>query len=258
MILILTIVTGLIAGRLVLWIANRISERFELMREQSIKNSSLDNSWSEREQVSCNNLLPENELHKIPNKVRTNVFLTELVTGALFGALFLRFGLSWSFAVYCLFFFALISIFIIDLKMMVIPDLISLSALVIGFGASFLGILPGVNWTASLAGIIFGIAILYVPAKIYEVAKGSSGLGGGDVKLLAMIGSFVSVQGVIFTLFLGALTGLLVSTAKILLSKSGSKDPIPFGPYLASAAIFYVLEGSGLIANLLTNKVLFF
>ncbi len=258
MILIFIFVTGFIAGRLVLLVANRISERFELMSKQYIKNASLDDSSSMRGKVSANNPLAKNELHKIPNKVRTNVFLTELVTGALFGALFLRFGLSWSFAVYCLFFFALISIFIIDLEMMVIPDLISLSALVVGFGASFLGILPGVNWPASLAGIIFGIAILYVPAKIYEVAKGSSGLGGGDVKLLAMIGSFVSVQGVIFTLFFGAFTGLLVSTAKILLSKSGSKDPIPFGPYLVSAAIFYVLEGSGLIANFLTNKTLFF
>ncbi len=183
--------------------------------------------------------------------------LTEIVTASLTLALFVKFSLSLTFFAYLFFFAGLIAIFRIDHATMRIPDLVSLPWMVSGFAASSIGLLPNVSWKDSLAGIVLGLVILYVPAKIYESLKRTQGLGGGDVKLLGMIGAFTASTGVIFTLFIGALTGYLVAGALIFLRRLKDSDPIPFGPYLVSAAILYSLAGTEITKKLFELKLLF-
>ena len=180
--------------------------------------------------------------------------IAELFSGALTVILFFKFGPTGIFLLYLVLFIGLIAIFRIDQDMMVIPDLLSLPLLGLGFFASVLGAIPGVSWTDSFLGISIGLAILYAPAKIFEYTKGVAGLGGGDIKLLAMVGAWTSAQGVIFTLFFAALTGFLMSLISVTLHKKSASEPIPFGPYLASTAMIYILFGVGLVEKLIRFK----
>lgn len=177
--------------------------------------------------------------------------IAELFSGALTIILYLKFGTSEIFFLYLVLFVGLIAIFRVDQDMMVIPDLLSLPLLGLGFVASLVGVIPHVSWMDSLLGITMGVVILYAPAKIFEYAKGVAGLGGGDIKLLAMIGAWTSVEGVIFTLFFAALAGFVMSLVPMLVNRANVSEPIPFGPYLVSAAMIYILFGSGLVDKLM-------
>jgi leader peptidase (prepilin peptidase)/N-methyltransferase len=72
-------------------------------------------------------------------------------------------------------------------------------------------------------------------------------MGGGDIKLIAMIGAFLGWQGALFTIFSGALLGSLVGGTLMLLGRKGRKDKVPFGPFLSSGAILFMLCGDDLI-----------
>jgi leader peptidase (prepilin peptidase)/N-methyltransferase len=95
---------------------------------------------------------------------------------------------------------------------------------------------------ASLSGLLTGGILFYLIAVI---SKG--GMGGGDIKLIAMIGAFLGWQGVLFTTFSGALLGSLVGIILMLLGKKGRKDKVPFGPFLSCGAILFILAGDDLI-----------
>jgi leader peptidase (prepilin peptidase) / N-methyltransferase len=77
------------------------------------------------------------------------------------------------------------------------------------------------------------------------VSKGS--MGGGDIKLIAMIGAFLGWQGAFFTILSGALLGSLVGVTLMVLGKKGRKDKVPFGPFLSIGAILFILWGDDLI-----------
>jgi leader peptidase (prepilin peptidase)/N-methyltransferase len=79
--------------------------------------------------------------------------------------------------------------------------------------------------------------------------KGKDGLGGGDIKLFAMIGSFTGAHGVLFTIFLASLTGYLFGAARTFFQRISSDASIPFGPFISSAAIIYILWGKTVIDN---------
>lgn len=172
----------------------------------------------------------------------------ELLTALLFLALYLKWGLTSATGIFALFTAALVAIFWIDLDHMIIPDAISLNCIPIGLAAAILGLIPGVDWKYSLVGTILGGAVLYVPAVIYERIRGTEGLGGGDVKLLAMIGAFTGPYGVIFVLFLSSTVGSLFGLAGMAALKTESTAPIPFGPFLSAAAVTYLFAGPEVIA----------
>lgn len=173
--------------------------------------------------------------------------LIELLTALLFLALYLKWGLIPATGVFFVFTAALIAIFWIDLEHMIIPDAISLNCIPIGVSAAVLGLLPGMDWKYSLVGTIMGAAVLYVPAVIYERIRGMEGLGGGDVKLLAMIGAFIGPYGVMFVLFLSSTLGSLFGLAGMAALKTESTAPIPFGPFLSAAAVVYLFVGPEII-----------
>ena len=171
----------------------------------------------------------------------------EFLTACLCLALYLKLGLTVEFGVFLFFSAAMLAIFWIDLDYMIIPDVISLSGIVIGVAAAFAGYIPGVNWKLSILGAFLGAVVLYVPAIIYEKVRGIEGLGGGDVKLLAMIGAFTGPYGVIFVLFCSSLLGSIGALISMSVKRIESTTPIPFGPFLTAASVFYVFAGREII-----------
>lgn len=171
--------------------------------------------------------------------------LVELLNGVLTLFLFLRFGPTFAFAVLFLLCSALVVITFIDIEHQIIPDEISLSGIVVGFVLSFF--LKGHTWLNSLLGILLGGGSLLLVAYIYQRLTGKDGMGGGDIKLLAMMGAFLGWKSIPFIIFASSLVGSLVGITIMLLKKKDSKLAIPFGPYLAFAAVLYIFYGKPLI-----------
>lgn len=176
--------------------------------------------------------------------------LVEFLNGLLTLALFLRFGPTFSFLVFFLFCSALVVITFIDLEHQIIPDEISLPGILLGFLFSFF--LPGHTWLNSLIGILLGGGSLLLVASGYHWLTGKEGMGGGDIKLLAMMGAFLGWKAIPFIIFASSLVGSVVGLSLMLIKKKDSKLAIPFGPYLAFAAILYIFYGRPLIHWYLT------
>jgi len=132
------------------------------------------------------------------------------------------------------FFSILVPVAFIDIDHRIIPDELSLGGLAAGLALAFL---PGGDWRGSLAGAALGGGVLYATAALYEKATGREGMGGGDVKLLAMIGAFLGWRGALLTLFLGSLLGVAGGVCAMRKGRDGLKTAIPFGPYLCVAAL---------------------
>lgn len=171
--------------------------------------------------------------------------LVEGLTGLLFVAVLAERGLGGPALLGCVFVAALVVVTFIDLDHQIIPDEISLPGILVGLGAALAGWGPSI--LDSLLGVVLGGGILWGVAAGYEWLRGEEGMGGGDIKLLAMIGAFLGWQAVFVTLLLGSLTGAVVGGARILLARAGSADPIPFGPFLAFGALIAMFFGEGLI-----------
>ena len=171
--------------------------------------------------------------------------LVELLNGLLTLAIFYRFGLSITFVALFLFCSSLVVITFIDIEHQIIPDEISLSGIVIGFIFSFF--LPWQTWLNSLLGILLGGGSLLLVAYGYQWLTGKEGMGGGDIKLLAMMGAFLGWKSIPFIIFASSLVGSILGITIMLIQKKDSKLAIPFGPYLAFGAILYIFYGRQLI-----------
>jgi leader peptidase (prepilin peptidase)/N-methyltransferase len=168
------------------------------------------------------------------------------LNGALSLALFLKFGPSLVFTILFLFCSAQVVIIFIDLEHRIIPDVITLPGIVVGFAFSFL--IPHFGWLSSLTGILAGGGSLLLVAYLYQAVAKRDGLGGGDIKLLAMMGAFFGWQAVLFIIFVASLTGSVIGITLMLVQKKDATLAIPFGPFLASAALLYIFSGTTIIA----------
>jgi leader peptidase (prepilin peptidase) / N-methyltransferase len=177
----------------------------------------------------------------------------EFISGCLSLGLYYKFGFSPDYLIFLAFCGSMVVVFWIDLDHMIIPNIISLGGLIVGIAASIFGIIPEVTWKMSVIGVLFGGLVLYIPAVVYERIRGIEGLGGGDIKLLAMIGAFCGPYGVLFVLLVSSLIGSLAGILHILFRGGSSTSHIPYGPFLASAAIFYVFAGEPLIQIFLSS-----
>ncbi len=169
----------------------------------------------------------------------------EAMTGVLFTLVVWHFGLTPIAAVDAIFVAALVAITFIDLDHQIIPDVISLPGIGLGVLCALLGYGPSV-W-ASLAGAVLGGGLLAGVAVGYYALTGREGMGGGDVKLLAMIGAFLGWKAVLVTVVLGSLTGAIVGLVFIRVSGADARAPIPFGPFLAGGAVCALFVGDPLI-----------
>jgi leader peptidase (prepilin peptidase)/N-methyltransferase len=140
---------------------------------------------------------------------------------------------------------ALIVITFIDLDHQIIPDAVSLPGIGVGLAAAI--ILGSPSWTASLAGILLGGGLLWGVAEGYYRLTGREGMGGGDIKLLAMIGAFLGWQAVPVTLLIASLSGTVIGVGLMLLRRGDRRTAIPFGPFLAVGACCALFWGDALI-----------
>jgi leader peptidase (prepilin peptidase) / N-methyltransferase len=171
-------------------------------------------------------------------------FLVEMITGVLFALSFWKFGWSFSFLEMLPFCFALVVVTFIDIDHFLLPDVFTLSGIVIGLvGAVFN---PQRTLPDAVLGMLFGGGFLWALAYLYFLLRKEEGMGGGDIKLLAWIGAVLGWQAIPFVIMASSFSGSIVGLLVAYRQKKGMKTMIPFGPYLALAAMVYVFAGESL------------
>jgi len=167
--------------------------------------------------------------------------LVEAANAALYGVLVWRFGPVPELPVYMLLVSALLALTMIDLHHKILPDRITLPGIAVGLAAAAtllpVGIVPALAGAALGGGLFFGIAV---------VSRG--GMGGGDIKLMAMIGAFLGWQAVLLTTLLASVVGGVVGVVLMLAFGKGRKYAVPFGPFLAAGALVCLLWGDRVIS----------
>lgn len=139
---------------------------------------------------------------------------------------------------------ALIVLFFIDLEHRLLPNVVTVSGIVVGF---FLSLIAPPGPVQSLIGIVVGGGMLLAIAGAYYVLRRLEGMGMGDVKMLAMIGAFLGWQPVIVTLVLSSFLGAIVGIALLLTRGAGLRHALPFGSFLAIAAFVSMLAGDAIV-----------
>jgi leader peptidase (prepilin peptidase)/N-methyltransferase len=173
----------------------------------------------------------------------------EAVTGAIFVAGYAIYGLTPLLAARLLFACAMIVLFAIDLRHHILPNVITLPGIIVGFALSF--VLPP-GWMASLIGLLAGGFVLFAIAEAYYRLRGIEGLGMGDVKMLSMIGAFLGWKLMLLTLVLASFAGSLVGIGMMAFGRGGMKAALPFGTFLAVGALAAAVVGEPLLAWYLT------
>jgi leader peptidase (prepilin peptidase)/N-methyltransferase len=170
--------------------------------------------------------------------------IVELITAAMFAGLWWVFGPSLAFFSRAVFGCLLIVLFAIDLEHHLLPNVLTLPGIVVGFSLSLFGE-PG--WQSSLIGIIVGGGVLYLIAEAYYRLRHEEGLGMGDVKMLAMIGAFIGWKLTLVALMMSSLAGSVVGVALIATQRGGMKYALPFGTFLAMGAALADTIGHGVL-----------
>lgn len=200
-------------------------------------------------------------------KISFRYFVVELITAVIFLVFFNRYGLGLDFFFYIIFVSGLIIATFVDIQHRIIPDEISVGGIVLGFlfnliknfihpsifnvrhpvSHLFYNPPPALD---SILGIILGAGVIYFTGVgfdwiYFKVLKKppidgeTESMGGGDVKLLAMIGAFLGWKGAILTFFIAPLLGAIFGLINLIITK---KHTIPYGPFLALAALFVIFQ----------------
>lgn len=180
--------------------------------------------------------------------------LVEIGTAGLSWFVWRKYGASAGYPLYFAFAASLLMVSAIDLEHRIIPDVVSIPGAIIGVlyaGLSHLlhsDYLPSyLTLPDSLIGVLVGGGSLYLVAFLYGAATGREGLGGGDIKLMAMVGAFLGWRGALFAIFVGSLFGSVVGVAVMIVKKADGTLPIPFGPFLSGAALLYLAAGHRIV-----------
>jgi len=171
--------------------------------------------------------------------------LVELLTAIIALFLFWKFGLTLKFLFSFIFACTLTVITFVDFGHQIIPDVVTLPGIPFFFLAAVLAM--DVPWLEAALGILIGGGILYAIAFGYELIAKREGMGGGDIKLLAMLGAFFGWKSLFFILLISSLTGAVVGIAVMLIKGKDMKYAIPFGPFLSLAAFAYIFWGDEFI-----------
>jgi leader peptidase (prepilin peptidase)/N-methyltransferase len=191
----------------------------------------------------------------------------ELLNGLLYLLAIFEFGFTGETILVMALCSSLVVITFIDLDHQIIPDVITFPGMVIGlvvapfFMTTLAGPLPfglgsllpplghyGTSFLNAFIGLLLGGAPLYVIGQLWEKLRKVEAMGGGDVKYMAMIGSFLGWKGAFLNIMLGAIAGSIVGITLILLKKHQADKVIPFGPFLAFGTLLTMFMGSEIIA----------
>ncbi|MBD3257669.1 prepilin peptidase [candidate division GN15 bacterium] len=178
--------------------------------------------------------------------------LVEALNAGAYLYFFWQFQWSIEFGIFAFLSSALIAIFFIDLDFQLIPDIITLPGMVIGVAVSFLP--GGLTWSQSLIGLVVGGGALFVVAELGERMFKKPAMGGGDIKMAAMIGAFLGWQKVLLVFISSAVFGLVISIVLMIFSaKLRENRVVPFGPFIAMAAMTAILWGDRIIHFYVSN-----
>lgn len=165
----------------------------------------------------------------------------EFLNAFLYLLLFLKFQLSREFFFYAPFTSAFIALFFIDWKNKILPDVITISGIIFGLGLAPFLESPGI--LDSLLGAVSGFLLFFLVAFIYEKITGREGMGGGDIKMIAMTGAFLGLKGVIATIFISSLIGALFGLFLIIFFKKDFRYAVPFGCFIALGGLIFLFAG---------------
>ncbi|MCE5311790.1 MAG: prepilin peptidase [Nitrospiraceae bacterium] len=192
--------------------------------------------------------------------------LVELLNGLLYLMAGTQFGFGWHLVFVLFFISAMVLIAFIDLDFQIIPDAVTLPGIVIGLAAaSFLMpdpfLTPSLSslnlfetqlpadyrfvitgFMNSLIGLLLGGGLYYLIAVLSR-----GGMGGGDIKMMAMVGSFMGWKAVLLTTFCGSLAGSLFGIFLMIFKGKGRKTKIPFGPFLAAGSLVTLFFGNAIL-----------
>jgi leader peptidase (prepilin peptidase)/N-methyltransferase len=196
----------------------------------------------------------------------TRYLLVEVLTGALFGvAWWFTLGSggmfdgsielrALRFVIDAAFVFVMVVIAFIDLDTKLILNMVTLPSIVVFYGASLL--LPDRHWWDGLLGAAIGYGVPWLIGEIYLRVRKQEGMGLGDGTLLAVVGALLGWRGVVVSLFAGSLIGSLISIPMLAARRGADEDTnvmrteVPFGPYLAIGAVFYLFAEPWLVMHL--------
>ena len=180
------------------------------------------------------------------SKISIQYPVVEFLTGLIYLIIYLIYGLSVQSLVYIILSSALIIIAFIDLQEQMIPDVISLPGIVVGLILSF--IVPYISFINSALGALVGGGIILIIAWVGSIIFKKEAMGGGDVKLAAMIGAFLGLRYIIISLFLGFFLGALIGIILIMTKIKKREDAIPFGPFIVLGSLITLLCGEKILS----------
>jgi leader peptidase (prepilin peptidase)/N-methyltransferase len=202
-------------------------------------------------------ILLKGKCRKCGERISIRYPAVELLNGILYWSVFNFFGFGWHLPFLLAFISSMIVITFIDLDFQIIPDVITIPGIVIGLlSASFLlpdpfisflnhfntPLLTVVGFKNSIVGLFLGGGLFYLIAILSR-----GGMGGGDIKMMAMVGTFMGWKAVLLTTFIGSLAGSIVGISLMAFKGKGRKTKIPFGPFLAFGAVITLFYGGEIL-----------
>lgn len=171
--------------------------------------------------------------------------LVEILNASGYVGIFWFFGPGWVAVAYSVLYSALLVVAGTDLSHKIIPNAVTFPGIIVGllFATT---ILP-LGFLESLLGVLVGGGILWLLAWASPYLFGKEGMGGGDIKLLAMIGAFLGWKPALMTIMLGSFLGSLVGVTLIAAQVIKREDYIPFGPFLVCGALVALFFGQSLL-----------
>ena len=182
------------------------------------------------------------------SKISLQYPLVEFLNAVLYVFILWKFGLAWHTPLYFIFCSTLIVISFIDLEFQIIPDKITLPGIPIGIiVGSFLLPDPFMRYNilglkASLLGFVIGGGVFYALAIISR-----GGMGGGDIKMMAMVGALMGWKAVLLISFIGSCIGSIFGVFLMIFKGKGRKTKIPFGPFLALGSLVTLFYGEEIL-----------
>jgi leader peptidase (prepilin peptidase)/N-methyltransferase len=170
--------------------------------------------------------------------------LVEALTGALFVAVFLAFGLTFRGLVAAVFACLLVALAAIDLERYLLPDRLTLPGIALGLAAQ--PWLPGGSLAGAAAAAAAGAAVLLAVRAGWWLLRREEGMGLGDVKMLAMIGAFLGWRGAAVALVAAVGSGAAAGLAIVAFARAGLRAKLPFGAFLALGGLVGLFWGDDL------------
>jgi leader peptidase (prepilin peptidase) / N-methyltransferase len=177
--------------------------------------------------------------------ISARYLVIEALTAAMFALAWWYYGPGPMLISRLIFGCALIVLFAIDLEHHLLPNVITLTGIVIGFLLSFTTDQPG--WQSSLIGIVAGGGVLFLIAEVYYRVRHEEGLGMGDVKMLAMMGAFLGWPLAILSLMIASVAGTIIGIGLIVTGRGTMKYALPFGTFLAIGAAVSAAVGQAIL-----------